>query len=350
MKQLLLGLITFGLLQSCSVKPSGVFLETSLPTAPDYSKSENWAALPDRIDMADRTPDSTFQDNQSSAHADVFFLHPTTYTGSTKGHDQWNGPIDNKDLNFKTDQSTILYQASIFNGSGRVYAPRYRQAHLHTFYTKQNKKDAEKAYKLAYQDLRQAFHYYLENYNKGRPIIIASHSQGTGHAKTLLKEFFDGKDLQNQLIAAYLVGWPVENDFFENIPACEDETQTGCFCTWRTFKSGYKPKAFWDPSGSVVVTNPLTWKTDDTFASKELNEGAIFYNFNKLYPQSVEAQVFKGILWSNKPKFPGSVFLTKRNYHIADYNFYYANVRKNAKQRVDAYLSRDTGRSRDARK
>ncbi len=342
-------LFIFGILLSCSVKPKGAFLETKIPKAPNYSKSENWAALPQRLDMADKVPDSTFQNHQEEATVDVFFLHPTTYTGS-KGQDQWNASLEDKELNYKTDQTTILYQASIFNGAGKVYAPRYRQAHLHVFYAKKNKRAAEKAYQLAYQDLKSAFEYYLKHYNEGRPIIIASHSQGTGHGKTLIKEFFDGTALQAQLVAAYLVGWPVENDFFENIKVCETPTETQCFCSWRTFKSGYKPKKFWTPKNNVAVTNPLSWKTDEVLVPKENNEGALFYNFNKIYPQSVEAQVFDGLLWSNKPKFPGSFLLTKKNYHIADYNFYYANVRKNAQLRTEAFLKVKNGSSREARK
>jgi len=44
------------------------------------------------------------------------------------------------------------------------------------------------------------------------------------------------------------------------------------------------------------------------------------------------------VLWITKPKFFGSFVLTNPNYHIADFNFFYANVRKNAVQRVEAFL------------
>ena len=40
--------------------------------------------------------------------------------------------------------------------------------------------------------MKQAFQYFLENFSKGRPFIIASHSQGTHHAIRLLKEEIDG--------------------------------------------------------------------------------------------------------------------------------------------------------------
>jgi len=53
--------------------------------------------------------------------------------------------------------------------------------------------EAIAAFELAYRDVKAAFLYYLEHNNSGRPIIIASHSQGSTHAKRLLKELFDGK-------------------------------------------------------------------------------------------------------------------------------------------------------------
>ena len=61
------------------------------------------------------------------------------------------------------------------------------------------------AFELAYQDVKKAFEYYLEHYNNGRPIIIASHSKGSTHTIRLLKEFFDGKQLKEKLVMAYLI-------------------------------------------------------------------------------------------------------------------------------------------------
>jgi len=60
----------------------------------------------------------------------------------------------------------------------------------------------QKNLELAYQDVKTAFEYYLKNWNQDRPIIIASHSQGSVHAQRLLKEFFEDKPLAKQLVAA----------------------------------------------------------------------------------------------------------------------------------------------------
>ncbi len=84
----------------------------------------------------------------------------------------------------------------MFNGSCRVFAPRYRQAHLKAFFMRSSNKSVE-AFDTAYSDLKSAFEFYLLHYNKGRPIIIASHSQGTLHAIRLMKDFFANKPLKN---------------------------------------------------------------------------------------------------------------------------------------------------------
>ncbi|MFQ5446747.1 MAG: DUF3089 domain-containing protein [Saprospiraceae bacterium] len=333
MKNLLLFLLLLPLVQACNIRPAA-YTSTSVPPPPDYSKPESWAALPDRTDPADRTPDTTFTDQQATAAADVFFLHPTTYT--YKSND-WNGAVEDEKLNKKTDETTILHQASIFNGAGRVYAPRYRQAHLRSFFT-DDKASAKEALDLAYEDLKAAFEYYLAHYNNGRPIIIATHSQGTTHGLRLVREFFDGKPLQQQLVAAYLVGWPISKDAFETIPPCETRDQTGCFCSWRSFKYGHLPKRF-TLGDTISVVNPLLWTTTHEQAPKSLNEGTVLSEYEKVYPKIADAKIENGLLWVHKPHFPGSILFNRKNYHVADYNLFWVNVRKNAQRRVAAFLS-----------
>ena len=124
------------LLQSCaSRKPTMAFDKNKIPATPQHADLKNWAAHPDKKDRADLVPAGTnLKDEQATAEVDVFFLHPTTYTNK-RGNDQWNGDVYNKKLNDKTDKGSIEYQASLFNGSARVFAPRYRQTcfqHLKT--------------------------------------------------------------------------------------------------------------------------------------------------------------------------------------------------------------------------
>lgn len=323
---------------SCTVRPS-LLLREEYPQIPNYSHLANWAAHPDIVDSADAVPSDQFRNTQEQTKADVFFLHPTTYTGD-KGQKWWNAPLNNTDLNKKTDRSAILHQASIFNGAGRIYAPRYRQAHLHAFFTKKEPIKSSEAFELAYADIKNAFKYYLDTYNGGRPIILACHSQGTVHGMRLLKEFFEDKPLQEKLVVAYLVGIAVPKDYFTSIPICEDSLQTNCFCSWRSYRTGYTPHRFVDTT--AVVVNPLSWTTDHAVAPKSLNQGTILRKFHKEPVIHLsDAQIYQGVLWVSKPKFPGSFLLTTRNYHVGDYNLFWVNVRKNVEARTKVFLQKN---------
>ncbi len=318
--------------------PPTNFEDTTPPPVPDYSNTDHWAALPEKEDMADLNP-GNLKHGQDGAEVDVFFVHPTLYAGYRKGEDQWNADVNDAELNKEVDDSTIKNQASAFNLAGRVYAPRYRQAHIYSYYTP-NQEAGKKALDLAYQDVKAAFKYYLKHYNEGRPFILASHSQGTTHTGRLMLEMVDNQPIREQLVVAYILGIPIPKDSLKTIPLCESAEQTGCYCAWRTWLKGHYPDNY-DAAveKNIAVTNPLTWRTDDAYAPKELNKGSVLRNFNKIKKNLVDAQVHQGILWASRPKILGARFFGK-NYHIGDINLYYMNIRENAVQRVKAYLRR----------
>ena len=320
---------------ACTTYPKAPFSAGEVPTAPNYSQDRSWAALPWREDAADRTPDG-LNDGQADAKVDVFFLHPTTYTGKKRNQDDWNGPVKDDDLNESTSETSIQFQASLFNGTCRVFAPYYRQAHLHAYYS-EDTLSARRAFDVAYNDVRKAFSYYLANHNRGRPIVIAAHSQGTTHATRLLREFFDGKPLAERLVAAYVIGIKVREDAFKQLTPCRDSTDLGCYVAWRTFERGVEPAA----EEGVVVVNPLLWTTEETYAPAELNRGAVLKPFRKVRPGASDAQVHGPILWASKPKFFGNFVLTTENYHAGDFNIYYLNVRENVALRAEKFLQQN---------
>ena len=302
---------------------------------PNYADVDYWAAHPDKNDPSDSVPAPLRKSYRFDSTVDVFFLHPTTFTG--KDAPSWNADISDAPLNAKTDYSTILYQASAFN-EYRVFAPRYRQAHLRSYYSESE--EASNAFDTAYHDIKSAFIYYLENYNHNRPFVIASHSQGTTHALRLLREFRHNKTVAEKLVVAYLVGMYIPNDYSSVLPVCKDSVDVGCLCGWRSFQTDYLPSYVEGEKKQSLVTNPLTWRADQSYAPKNLNKGSVLRNFNKLYPAVADARIHKGVLWINRPRFPGSFFLRTKNYHIADINFFYMNIRENLHSRVATFKSR----------
>ena len=310
------------------------------PAPPNYSNLYYWAAHPGKWDYSDSIP-SFLNDKTCDTSVDVFFLHPTTFIKDARNASM-NADVDDSALNHQTDITTILYQASVFNRNCRVFAPRYRQAHLKAYF-QITSEQSKKAFDLAYEDLKTAFQYYLKHWNHGRPIIIAAHSQGSMHAVRLLKEFFDGKPLQQKLVCAYIVGWQIKKDDFKDLPFGNSPAQTGCVVGWRTFKKDKED--FWvkRENGNSFCVNPISWTTDSNWTAKEMHKGAVGKDFNKLISKKISIEVAPGmnILWVEIPEdMEQKSGLTSRfgNFHVADYNLFWMDIRENVKQRIETYI------------
>jgi hypothetical protein len=321
-------------LNSC-VLPVRRFEKSKKPKAPDYSNPKHWAALPSRKDSADLSlPLIGIFDNQSEAKADVFFVHPTSYrTGRT-----WNAKMTKRGPNKRTDKLSMRFQASVFNESCKVYAPRYRQAALITYIEK--KGNAPKVFDFAYQDVRNAFLYYLKNYNEGRPFIIAGHSQGTDHALRLINEVLSDTIFSEQLIAAYLIGRPITKESVKILVPCDSARQTGCFVTWNATPWG-NGTLFGEPVKGLLYT--ITWKRDTAYASSRLNLGSLSLKCKKdtaLFDAKVSES---GLIWVHRPeKISGKdyLYIKSESFHVVEYSLFYMNIRANIKQRVEEYLKK----------
>lgn len=302
---------------------------------PDYSDKDSWAVLPENI------PDeiSIFNIDENKKEADVFYIYPTLI--DSKNQREWNSDIWDEDIRNDVINRPVKYQASAWLDAGNLYVPYYRQAHIRVFNDK-FRVDGDKALNLAYNDIKEAFTYYLENFNNDKPFIIASHSQGTVHAKRLIAEFIDGKELQKKLIAAYLVGIKVFEDEFKNIKPMNSANETGGFVTWNTFKFNKYPRKDnyenWFKGG--VTTNPITWD-DSKETKKDLHKGLLYRDL-KIFSQNIDIKLIDGIVWSTVPNVPGKILLqTVRSYHFADINLFWVDIRENAKLRVDQWFMKN---------
>ena len=305
------------------------FTQKNIPSKPDYSLEANWAVLPTTYSKELKEFSSKEID---TLKADVFYIYPTLNT--EKDDIRWNVAVNDVMQQEKVLNKTVLFQASAFTTSGKLYVPYYRQAHLRSYSMLKN--GGEHALLLAYSDVKKAFETYLEKYNNGRPIIIASHSQGSTHAKFLLRDFFDGKPLQNKLIAAYIIGTVIKPNQFKSIKPMVNPNEIGGFVGWNTFKKGNYPKKKDKYKGSVT-TNPITWNLDRT---TELNQHKGFlYSNKKIYEEALEIEVTDGLIWSTNPKFPMRFFMSfLKNYHVGDINLFWKDIQENSVLRTNTWL------------
>jgi hypothetical protein len=177
---------------------------------------------------------------------------------------------------------------------------------------------------------------------------LAGHSQGSLHSQRLLKELMQDSTIGQQLIVAYLIGWPVEqNDVEEmsDMAVCTTASQVACLVSWNA-QAPYAKRSMKDALGiqeEIVCVNPLTWTTDTTYASKTYNHGALMNNKqlgnDEVLIHYADAQIKEGLLIvnPNNGKQKLQMPLVKGNYHIYDYNFFYYNIKENIKERIEAY-------------
>ena len=324
-----------------------------VPIAPDYADFTSWACLPifvteGRVDkdnagigrpmeMPRGRRRRTWSNLDAQRKADVFFLHPTLLL---KG-ERWNADVHDAAMNAEVDKWPIRHQASAFAGAGRVFAPRYRQAHVRIFSIGDSLSWA--AAEVAYSDIKTAFEHYLKHWNHGRPIIIAGHSQGSFHGRRLLQEFFDGQELQGKLIAAYLPGMDMYADEFQSIELCESPKDVGCLCTWMTYAEGFVPDWLLTKRANtgrieMLCTHPVTWKNDGKHNLWEEHLGAVRPSFRLTKPGSVRARVnSEGTLWIDEPDIVGAKMLRRKNWHSGDINLFWVNIHENAVLRVSEW-------------
>lgn len=293
----------------------------------DYSLPENWAVMPSKYPQIL----STYKVQNSQDSIDVFYVYPTLYLSNKDTF--WNAPLEDTIQKNKVINLAVKYQASAWASSGNLYIPYYRQAHIRSYFNLEN--GGNEALAFAYEDVKVSFEYYLKHYNKGHGIILAGHSQGSGHLASILKDYFDGKPLQNQLVAAYLPGNIIEKTQFKTIKLMESPNEIGGFVTWNTLKKNTNKKFVKLGAGKAVI-NPVTWEKTE-MAKRELHKG-ILYTDGKIYQKNFDTYLDDGFIWITLPNVPKRyVSLFMKHYHDADINLFWEDIRQNSLRRVQNF-------------
>ena len=329
--------------------PKGHFEAAQAGGGADYTQASSWVARPGLPnDPALWLPEGSSQGQIGNAA--VFYIHPTTYLDT----DRWNAPLRaDGDTAFRTNLF-VQSQASAFNGVGQIWAPYYRQVAFGAFLL--DTSDAEKALDFAYRDVAAAFDEFVREAGD-RPIILAGHSQGALHLERLLREKVAGKPIAKRIVAAYVVGWPIDTNSdlpALGLPACTSPAQAGCILSWLTFGQPANPDLIVQQWAStkgltgaersrtnVLCVNPLTG-TENGTAPPQANPGTLVptpdLRSATLLPQAVGARCDKGLLIADGNIPPlGPYLLPGNNYHVYDYALFWAAIRQDAERRLAAW-------------
>ena len=314
----------------------GPFADFPPPPEPDYARPEAWAAHPDHAPLSAWPAEVGAIPPAPGGTADAvqtFFIHPTTFRGFDVG---WNAPWDDPTIAEITDAWPMRHQASLFRSVGRVTAPRYRQAHLRTFFLRGA--DSHAALELAYSDVRRAFLRFLQFIDRTTGIVIAGHSQGSYHGSRILQEFFDGTPLQARLIAAYLPGYPIPAESLIDIPFADREAHVGAVHGWMTFTEGFTPEFHATHMKNVRMVHPILWTAeDDVWNHWEAHGGIVNRKFKLRHERSLSGALHDGMLWIKPLRVLGAALFAMKNWHVADYNLFWENIRLNLTRQVELF-------------
>ena len=129
-------------------------------------------------------------------------------------------------------------KSSVFEESTNLLIPFYRQTsmkHGAEVFQKDGNIDAA-LISIPYGDITAALDYYFENFNNGRPFVIAGHSQGSAILRLVLKKYFkEHPDYYKHMVAAYAIGYSITKDDLEANPHMKfatGETDTGVIISW----------------------------------------------------------------------------------------------------------------------
>lgn len=296
-----------------------------------YENSGNWVYL----------------ETAETAAADVFFICPTVYGGTD---DSYNMSLEDTASKEAFAGATNM-EKSIYDEDARFFAPYYRQAGLNVYELPPEEREAYLS--LAYEDIKEAFTYYLEHYNQGRPIVLAGFSQGADMSIRLLKDCFAREEVNDLLVACYAIGWRITEEELEEYPHLRfaaGETDTGVIISFNSEAESVTDSLMIPAGTRTLAINPLNWKTDSTPASREENAGACFTDYSgsivteisHLTGAYIDPQ--RGALKvpdvSPQEYPPVLSIFSDGIYHLYDYQFFYRNLQENVGVRIDAYLSR----------
>ena len=314
----------------------GPIADFPVPLVPDYGRPETWAAHPEfrplqawpaKVGVVPSAPGS------QAMPVHTFFIHPTTFRGLDVG---WNAAWDDPAIAEITDDWPLRHQASLFRSVGRVTAPRYRQSHLRTFFLRGE--DSLAALDLALSDVRRAFLRFLQGLDRNTGILIAGHSQGAHHGWRLLQEFFDGTPLQERLVAAYLPGYPIPRNSLKHIPFADRPAHVGAVHSWMTFAEGFVPEFHATHMQDIGVIHPIHWTAEEGLWNHwNAHGGIVNRSFKLKHAGSLSGALYDGMLWIKPLRVLGAGLFAMKNWHVADYNLFWENIRTNLMQQVEFY-------------
>ena len=190
---------------SCRTNSGGT--DTFIPEVPDWSDAAAWHISAPEVPAAD-----------------IFYILPTcvwdwtTEDGLTCRYSDYT-----RTDHIEAFRPSVELAEDIFaQGQYGFYCPYYRQISLNVWMD--GEEAVEELFPLSMEDISAAFDYYLDNYNKGRPFVLAGFSQGGKAVVELVKHL--PAEAYERMVAAYAIGYRISDEEVEQYPQLHPATDS----------------------------------------------------------------------------------------------------------------------------
>ncbi len=222
------------------------------PPAPiDYSKPETWLCRPGMTTGACASDQSATEVAPDGSVKPAIFARPANppldcfYVYPTASEDQ----TPNSDMIAGREVTVTTGQFGRYGAVCRQFAPLYRSVTLAALsISRQGGAMAGVDRNLNYNDVKDAWNYYLQHDNGGRPVLIVGHSQGAGLITRLVREEIEGKPVQARIVAVHQLGTTVQvppgkdvGGTYQSMPLCRRSDQSGCIVVYSSFNAARPP-------------------------------------------------------------------------------------------------------------
>ena len=314
-------------------------------TPTDYSKKEHWLSQPDNPEKP----------------VDLVFLYPSSCTDPRAGV---ICEVGNKSM-LKGAKRNFSHQAMAFEPVANLFAPFWRQVNSTKLAEMSFEEVDDAEWAEPRTDVYAALDYYFENLNQGRPYFLAGHSQGSRLCFMVLSEYMrEHPERYANMIAAYCVGDSLTKGYLEensHVKPAKAADDLGVVVSWNTEGPANRGHDSLVVAPGAIAINPLNWRTDDAYASADMNLGTfrprlLFPGLRKLSAKAdAVIDIERGTVLVTEPRLekyaitriPGFRRLEPvfgpASYHGCDYSFFYLNIRENARQRSEAWFARRRG-------
>lgn len=299
-------------------EPGQIENRVYVPVAPDYTDPLMWHII---------------KNDSDESGADVFYIPSTWEFDWTTSDDAICHYADPSRADHRADMSSEIEGVAEYMADGNdFYSPFYRHITLDSWATLNEDTISRRYHDVAFEDVKAAFDHYITKHNAGRPFILAGFSQGGKSVVELLKTL--DEKIRNKMVAAYVMGYKVTPDDIASHPyitAASDSVDTGSVICYNSVSDVKYTKPVVAAPNTMCI-NPVNWKTDATPA---MLDDTITVTLD---PRA-RVLVVEGYDGSALPNILD--ILNVGDYHGAEPWLYSESLRKNFKQRIEAWRSRN---------